>query len=73
MPDRILRQSSFAIYFENKITDWFHDDQLIAHAQGLKKEGTDITILVLLCSEFKHENELSELKSKLQGNTDTKV
>ena len=62
VPDLTIRQRSFTIYFENKLTDWFHTYQLQNHIDGLMKEPADQTLLVLLCSDFnKHKNELEKL------------
>lgn len=66
VPDLIIRQQSFAIYFENKLTDWFHNDQLLNHIDGLLKEKADHTLLVLLCVEFnKHKENLENLQRQL--------
>lgn len=47
VPDIIIEQNSFSIYFETKITDWFHRDQIERHLNGFEKE-TDNNILFLL-------------------------
>lgn len=62
IPDLILRQSSFNIYFEVKTTDWFYDDQIKCHLENLEKEfkNADNKILFLLTSEFNND-----IKSRL--------
>ena len=53
IPDLCLRQNSFVIYFENKLTDWHYDDQILRHLDGLIGEkGADVKILFLLSNEY---------------------
>ena len=57
IPDLILRQSSFNIYFEVKTTDWFYEDQVNRHLNNLIGEfkNADNKILFLLTSEFNND------------------
>ena len=57
IPDLILRQSSFNIYFEVKTTDWFYEDQVNRHLNNLVEEfkNADNKILFLLTSEFNND------------------
>ena len=52
-PDLCISQKSFDIFFENKLSDWFHDGQLDGHIEALG--NADINLLVLLCPDFKTE------------------
>lgn len=52
-PDLCISQKSFDIFFENKLSDWFHDGQLDGHLEALG--NADINLLVLLCPDFKTE------------------
>lgn len=62
IPDLILRQSSFNIYFEVKTTDWFYNDQVSRHLENLINDfkNADNKILFLLTSEFNND-----IKSRL--------
>lgn len=64
IPDLILRQSSFNIYFEVKTTDWFYQDQIDRHLVNLIEEfpNADYKILFLLTSEFG-----SDIENRLQN------
>lgn len=67
IPDLTIRQRSFSIYFENKLSDWFHLDQLKNHADGLLQEKSETTLLVLLSSDFNiHSSELNQLEIELK-------
>ena len=37
IPDLVIEQKSFSIFFETKLTDWFHNDQINRHIEGFKK------------------------------------
>mgnify|MGYP007101834756 CR=1 FL=1 len=52
VPDLVIQQEGYEIFFENKLTDWFNDDQLNRHIKGFKK-NVGCKVLFLLCSEFK--------------------
>jgi hypothetical protein len=54
VPDLMIRQEAFSLYFETKIDDWFYDDQLSRHIEGLTK--TDgVKVLFCLCN-FENDN-----------------
>lgn len=58
VPDLILQQNSFAVYFEVKTTDWFHGDQIVGHLKNLSEEKSiDNKILFLLTNEFNKTDE----------------
>lgn len=43
IPDLVIHQTSFAVYFETKLSDWFYSDQLERHVAGFKdKSGLNI-------------------------------
>ena len=49
IPDIVIEQKSFSIYFETKTFDWFYNDQIDRHLSGFKK-GNDYNILFLLAN-----------------------
>ena len=57
IPDLILRQSSFNIYFEVKTTDWFYENQVNRHLANLIAEfkNADNKILFLMTCEFNND------------------
>ena len=70
IPDLCISQQSFDIYFETKISDWFHKDQIQNHIKGFNDVGT--SILVLLCASF--ESKTIEMLDKIKDSLrDTKV
>ena len=54
VPDLVIEQKSFSIFFETKRTDWFYSDQIFRHANGIEKNA-DYKILFLL-SNFETDN-----------------
>lgn len=54
IPDLEIRQESFQILVETKLTDWFHKDQLENHIAGFS-DRVDSKILILLCN-FEDKN-----------------
>ena len=54
IPDLVIEQKSFSIFFETKRFDWFHTDQIKRHLEGFKK-NVDYNILFLL-SNFQNDN-----------------
>lgn len=54
VPDLIIRQPSFSIYFETKRFDWFYESQIQRHLESFKFD-TDYKILFLL-SNFEEDN-----------------
>lgn len=72
-PDLCISQKSFDIFFENKLSDWFHDGQLDGHIEALG--NADINLLVLLCPDFKPETEktVTDKNSVLAQNKDKKI
>lgn len=57
IPDLIIVQKSFVVYFETKRSNWFYNDQIFRHVEGFK--SSDLKILFLL-SNFE-EDELENL------------
>lgn len=51
IPDLCIRQSSFEIYFETKIVDWFYSEQIEKHINGFAESKSDIKILFLVCND----------------------
>jgi len=46
VPDLSITQSSFSVFFETKLTDWFHEDQISRHIKGLEGAGQKILFLL---------------------------
>lgn len=63
IPDIVIEQKSFSIYFETKTFDWFYNDQIDRHLSGFKKEN-DYNILFLL-SNFENDNLAEKFKSQI--------
>lgn len=54
IPDGLIIQKEVCIHFEFKTSDWFHMDQIQAHAEGLMKQSAHAEkALVLITSSFK--------------------
>lgn len=51
VPDLCIKQSSFEIFFETKVTDWFHGKQLEGHLKAFEESNAERKILFLLCDE----------------------
>lgn len=69
VPDIVIEQKSFTLFFETKIFDWFYDNQIERHLNGFKK-NTTYNILFLLANfeddniEAKFEKQIKEAKEK---------
>lgn len=61
VPDLAITQKSFAIFFENKLTDWFYSDQIGRHISGFSSSTT--TKVLFLLSNF----ETDELQERFKG------
>lgn len=45
VPDLLIHQEAFSLYFETKIDDWFNDDQLDRHVQALARvDGSKVLV-----------------------------
>ena len=49
VPDLIIRQEAFSLFFETKIDDWFHHGQLQGHVDGLA-QSPGVKVLICLCN-----------------------
>ncbi len=56
VPDGRIFQSAFTIYIETKHWDWFYDEQLENHLDGLNRERPGLKILIAL-SSFDNDND----------------
>lgn len=68
IPDLEIKQTSFQILVETKLTDWFHEDQLENHVEGFI-ESIDSKIFILLCNfEDKNTNSVRlEFKNRMKA------
>ena len=76
VPDLCISQSSFLIYFETKLDDWFYSDQLERHLNDLKRHSAAIKVLFLLTSEFDSDidSKIKDIQSKQSEiQDDTKI
>ena len=62
VPDLAITQGSFSIFFETKLTNWFHDDQIERHLDGLGQ--ADKNILFLLCN-FENDDYAQQFKDQI--------
>ena len=56
VPDGLITQKEVSIHFEFKTSDWFHMDQIQAHAEGLMKQSENANAdkaLILVSPSFK--------------------
>jgi len=71
IPDIVIEQKSFSIFFETKTFDWFYDNQIERHLKGFKKDTT-YNILFLLANfeidnpEDKFEQQIKEAQDKFK-------
>ncbi len=64
IPDIVIEQKSFSIYFETKIYDWFKDDQIDNHLKGFHA-SRDYNILFLL-SNFEEDDLLDKYLTQIE-------
>ena len=73
VPDGIISQRAFSVYIEAKNYDWFYDEQLENHLEGLDLEATgDKVMLVLGSFDTDLESRFDSIRSKMKekyGNT----
>lgn len=68
IPDLVISQQAFTIAVETKLTDWFYDEQLVNHLQGLQTQTG--TLILFLLSNFesnpqeKFKSQISQAKEK---------
>ncbi len=48
IPDLIIKQQGFSIYFETKIDDWFYSSQIKKHIEGLRSDKHTDSVVFLL-------------------------
>ncbi|GAB4045773.1 hypothetical protein [Spirosoma litoris] len=53
VPDLVISQKGFTIAFENKLSDWFYDEQLVNHLHSLQNYSG--TLILFLLSNFETE------------------
>lgn len=63
VPDIVIEQKSFTIFFETKTFDWFYKNQIDRHLKGFKKDTT-YNILFLL-SNFEIDNPEEKFESQI--------
>lgn len=50
IPDLLITQKSYSVYFETKIEDWHYNEQIEAHLKGLDFQKSDVKIMFLLAN-----------------------
>ena len=70
IPDLCIKQTSFEIFFETKVTDWFHSKQLEGHIKAFEESNAEKKILFLLCDEIveNFENRFSQVIKRAKEN-----
>lgn len=63
-PDATITQESFKLVVETKMTDWFHNDQLIHHLSAFKDEK--YKVLITLSSTYMNDKNKSEFDAYLK-------
>jgi hypothetical protein len=53
VPDLVITQQAFTIAVENKLHDWFYDEQLVNHLYGLQSQSG--TLVLFLLSNFESD------------------
>ena len=53
VPDLVITQQAFSIAVENKLRDWFYDEQLVNHLHGLQSQHE--SLILFLLSNFKSD------------------
>jgi hypothetical protein len=71
VPDLVIEQKSFSIFFETKRTDWFYSDQINRHLEGFKK-NVDYNILFLL-SNFEIDNPEEKYQKQIEIAKDLEI
>jgi len=64
VPDLSITQSSFSVFFETKLTDWFHGDQISRHIKGLEGAGKKILFLLSNFEEDDYKEKYRDLVKK---------
>ncbi|GHT24410.1 hypothetical protein FACS189419_09350 [Planctomycetales bacterium] len=61
IPDLEISQKSFSVFFETKLDDWFYEDQIHRHIEGLHQ--SDGTKILFLLSNFEDDDLAKKFKS----------
>jgi hypothetical protein len=64
VPDIVIEQKSFSIFFETKTFDWFYHNQIDRHLKGFKKDTTYNILFLLTNFEIDNPEEKFELQIK---------
>lgn len=56
--DLLINQDPFAIVIETKLTDWFYDNQLTRHLEGMKERYPHENVCLLLLSNFSYDEQI---------------
>jgi hypothetical protein len=71
IPDLCIRQSSFQIFFETKLTDWFYSDQLERHINSMSEDSG--TKLLICLSNFERDDPESEHQEMIKRLAEKKL
>ena len=55
IPDGLIIQKPIVIYVETKNFDWFYDEQLEKHLEGLQKDAVGLKVLIAL-GQFENQD-----------------
>ncbi|MGL5718356.1 MAG: hypothetical protein ACRCX2_35455, partial [Paraclostridium sp.] len=56
--DLVINQVPFSIVIETKLTDWFYDNQLTRHLEGMKEKYPHENVYLLLLSNFSYDEQI---------------
>lgn len=56
--DLVINQAPFSIVIETKLTDWFYDDQLTRHLEGMREKYIHENVYLLLLSNFSYDEQI---------------
>ena len=65
IPDATITQESFKIVVETKMSDWFHEDQLLRHLNSFSDEK--YKVMITLAPELMEEGKKAEFEEKLKA------
>ena len=66
IPDIVIEQQSFSIFFETKKFDWYHDTQIDKHLEGLYKDQTSTHKILFLLSNFEGDNPEEKFQEQIK-------
>lgn len=66
IPDGLIVQHSFSVYIETKNYDWFYNDQIEKHLEGLSQEISEFKVLLAIGKFESLENRFTDIEQLCQ-------